>query len=94
MLRRFIGDKVGRKADCTEQLSFDHVQSTIPLKEVWLNFGNFLPWFLVHLNISNPNNIAIWASNWTRGLLNPILDGVRAHPILDGGGGQKSPPQC
>ena len=22
----------------------------------------------------------------------PILDGVRAHPILDGGGGQKSPP--
>ena len=23
-------------------------------------------------------------------LLNPILDGVRAYPILDGGGGQKS----
>ena len=22
---------------------------------------------------------------------NPILDGVRAHPILDGGGGQKAP---
>ena len=25
--------------------------------------------------------------------INPILDGVRAHPILDGGGGQKSPPR-
>ena len=24
--------------------------------------------------------------------LNPILDGVRAHPILDGGGGAKKPP--
>ena len=25
--------------------------------------------------------------------INPILDGVRVHPILDGGGGgQKSPP--
>ena len=23
--------------------------------------------------------------------VNPILDGVRAHPILDGGGGKKAP---
>ena len=26
-------------------------QQTIPLKEVWLNFGNFLPWFLARQNI-------------------------------------------
>ena len=25
-------------------------------------------------------------------ILNPILDGVRAHPILDGGAGKKAPP--
>ena len=25
-------------------------------------------------------------------LFNPILDGVRAYPILDGGGGKKAPP--
>ena len=25
--------------------------------------------------------------------INPILDGVRAHPILDGGGGKKASPR-
>ena len=32
---------------------------TIPLKEVWLYFCNFLPWFFVHTKISSVYNIVI-----------------------------------
>ena len=30
------------------------------LKEVWLNFGNFLPWCLARPKTSNIDNIAVW----------------------------------
>ena len=43
----------------------------IPLKEVWLHFGNFLPWFLPskHLKMLITSLFEdVWVSNWNWGL--------------------------
>ena len=40
-------------------LKLSLIRLTIPLKEVSLNFGNILPWFIAHRAISKASNVGI-----------------------------------
>ena len=68
-------------------LSFDSKTNTEIFKDFYLNLADN-----VVKKLPSPSNKfekETVKTYYQR--LNPILDGVRAHPILDGGGGKKAP---
>ena len=58
--------QAGRRESVSHQKS--QLQLMIPLKDVWLYFGNFLPWLHVHAQTSKTIITSlfenVWVSNW------------------------------